>query len=241
MWKNSLRDIDGVRQARSALQLTRSPLFHALIVYSALLVFSLALPCRADTNAPVPFPVDAAFLAQQRILSSGKVISAWRVRDNDGDHVLVLARQAGPSPENPEWGRIEHIELRAAFYTSTAMGWKPAWTIYDIVDCPNLDSSADFFPGAVTFTDLNGDGRVEATVAYHMFCGGGIDTHTVKVILREGATKLAIRGESTMIYPGQEPFGGEHQYDKALLQPDRATYRKHMDRVWQDVSVMHIR
>ena len=61
----------------------------------------------------------------------------------------------------------------------------------------------------MTFTDVNGDGRVEATVAYHMFCGGGIDTHTVKVILREGATKLAIRGESTAIYPGQEPFGGE--------------------------------
>lgn len=216
-------------------------IFPALTFSVALLAVSVALPCSADTNVPAPFPIDAAFLAQQRILSSGKVISAWRVRDNDGDHVLVLARQTGPSPENPKSGRIEHIELRATFYRGTAMGWKPEWAIHDLVDCPNLDSVADFIPNAVTFTDLNGDGRAEATVAYHLFCGGGIDTHTVKVILREGATKLAIRGESTMIYPGHEPFGGQHQYDKALLQPDRALYKKHMDRVWQDVSVFRIR
>jgi len=215
--------------------------FPALTSCGALLAFSLALPCSAATNVSAPFPVDAAFLAQQRIPSIGKVVSAQRVRDNDGDHLLVLARQTGPSPENPKSGRIEHIELHATFYHSTTMGWKQEWTIHDLVDCPNLDSAADFFPKAVTFTDLNGDGRVEATVAYHLFCGGGIDTHTVKVILREGATKLAIRGESTMIYPGQEPFGGEHQYDKALLQPDRAAYKKHMDRVWQDVSVFQLR
>ena len=84
------------------------------------------------------------------------------------------------------------------------------------------------------------DGRVEVSVPYHMFCGG-VDTHTVKVILREGATKLAIRGESTMLYPGQAPFGGVRQYDKALLQPVRAAYKKHMDRIWQEVSVFRYR
>lgn len=215
--------------------------FSAPTLCGALLAFSLAPPCSAATKVSAPFPIDAAFLAQQRIPSIGKVITAQRIRDNDGDHVLVLARQTGPSPENPKSGRIEHTELRATFYHSTAMGWKQEWTIHDVVDCPHLDSGADFFPKAARFTDLNGDGRVEVTVAYHMFCGGGIDTHTIKVILREGATKLAIRGESTMIYSGQEPFGGEHQYDKALLQPDRAAYRKHMDRVWQDVSVFRLR
>lgn len=207
----------------------------------ALIALGCAGACATGAGPLHPTAVDSAWLAQQQIASTGKVVGAWRVRDQDGDHVLVLARRAGPSPANPKSGRAEHIELRATLHDGTATGWKPAWTIHDVVDCPNLDSSADFFPKAVTFTDLNDDGRVEATVAYHMFCGGGIDTHTIKVILREGATKLAIRGESTMIYPGQEPFGGGHQYDKALLQPDRAAYWKHMDRVWQDVSVMHIR
>lgn len=74
-----------------------------------------------------------------------------------------------------------------------------------------------------------------------MFCGSGSDTHSVKVVLREGATELAIRGESRMFYPGQEPFGGEHKYDKALLQPDRAAYRRHMDHIWDAVSILRYR
>lgn len=199
------------------------------------LALSLAICC-AGAAPPQPAPVDAAWLATQKIPAIGAVVGAQRIEDRDGEHVLVLARQVIPHS-----GRTEHIELRATLYGRAGTRWTPEWTIHDLVDCPKLDAAADFFPNAVTFTDLNNDGRVETTVAYHLFCGGGIDTHTVKVILREGATKLAIRGESRMLYPGQEPFGGEHQYDKALLQPDRAAYKRHMDRIWEAVSVFRYR
>lgn len=201
----------------------------------------LTASCSANADLSQPVRVEPAWLAAQHIAPSGTVVGAQRIDDKEGEHVLVLARQTGPSPSRPNSGRIEHIELTATLYAHAGAIWKPEWTIRDMVDCPNLDSVADFFPKAVTFTDLNGDGRVEVTVPYHLFCGGGIDTHTVKVILREGATKLAIRGESRMLYPGQEPFGGEHQYDKALLQPDRAAYKRHLDRVWQEVSVFRYR
>jgi hypothetical protein len=158
-------------------------------------------------------PVDLAWLAAQKIVPLGTTMGAQRISDRAGEHVLVLVRQVGPSPSNPHSGRIEHIELRATMYGHAGAGWKPEWIIHDLVDCPGLDTAADFFPKAVTFTDLN----------------------------REGATKLAIRGESTMLYPGQAPFGGERPYDKALLQPDRAAYKEHMDRVWRDVSVFRYR
>jgi hypothetical protein len=205
------------------------------------LAIGLTVVCNANAAPLQPVPVDVAWLTARNIASRGVLVSAQRIDDRDGQHVLVLARQAGASPSNPNSGRIEHIELHATFYGRAGSTWHPEWTIHDLVDCPNLDSAADFFPKAVAFTDLNNDGRVETTVAYHMFCGGGIDAHTVKVILREGATKLAIRGESRMLYPGQEPFGGEHQYDKALLQPDRAAYKQHMDRIWEAVSVFRYR
>lgn len=185
--------------------------------------------------------IDPAWLATQKLVSIGIIAGAQRISDSAGDHVLILAREAGTSPANPQSGRIEHIELRATMYGHAGADWKPEWTIHDLVDCPGLDAAADFFPKAVTFTDLNGDGRVEVSVPYHMFCGGGVDSHTVKVILREGATKLAMRGESTMLYPGQAPFGGVRQYDKSLLQPVRAAYKKHMDRIWQEVSVFRYR
>jgi hypothetical protein len=67
--------------------------------------------------------------------------------------------------------------------------------------------------------------------------GGGIDSSTVKVILREGPMRLAIRGESEVRLPGQQTFGGEHQYDKAMLTPPYAACKSHMDQIWKTVSL----
>ncbi|WP_373999828.1 M949_RS01915 family surface polysaccharide biosynthesis protein [Duganella sp. 1411] len=99
-----------------------------------------------------------------------------------------------------------------------------------------MDADASFFPAALTFTDLNHDGRMKVTVSYRTFCSGGVDPYTVKVILRDGATKLAIRGESLVRFPGQPPFGGTHQHDKALLSPAYAAYKQHLDQIWKVVS-----
>lgn len=197
----------------------------------------LAAACNANSPAPAPVSVDAGWLAQQGIPSVGSLVDAKRISDKSGEHILVLNRKAGPSPATPKSGRTEYIQLNAAYYQRTPSGWKNEWTIRDVVDCPGLDAAADFFTKAVAFTDLNGDGRVEITVPYHLFCGGGVDPHTVKVILRDGATKLAIRGESVVQLPGQEAFGGEHQYDKALLQADMSKYKQHLDSVWKAVAI----
>jgi hypothetical protein len=123
------------------------------------LAFRLALGC-ANAAPPQPAPVDAAWLATQKIPAIGTVVGAQLIDDRDGAHVLVLARQAVPRS-----GRVEHIELRATLYGSTGARWTPEWTIHDLVDCPQLDAAADFFPQAVTFTDLNNDGCAETTVA----------------------------------------------------------------------------
>jgi hypothetical protein len=190
--------------------------------------------CLAATIAATP--VDTAWLGQQGIPAPGQTVAAWRVADREGEHALVLSRKTGPSAQNPRSGRIEATQLTATYYGRTGARWTRAWDIRDGVDCPNLDSHALFYPQAVTFTDLNGDGRIEVTVAYHTFCGGGIDSDTVKVILREGQTKLAIRGESRVQYKGQAPFGGEHRHDDALLRPEMAAYKEHLDAVWRQVS-----
>lgn len=201
---------------------------------------SLSLTAHASgARAPVslPVPVNASTLAAEALHIDGHLIGAWRIHDHDGTHILILTRKAGPSPAARRSGRVGKIDLAAVYYQRLPAGqWQQEWTIRDGSDCPELDVEADFFKDSVTFTDLNQDGRAEVTVPFRLFCGGGVDPHAVKVILREGSTKLAIRGESVVRYPGQAPFGGGRQHDKVLLTPARAAYKQHMDTVWRKVA-----
>lgn len=197
----------------------------------------LLFGCGADAAAPRTENADAAYLASQGITVPGELVLAKRVDDKDGAHVLVLSRKAGASPSAPRSGRTEHIALEAAYYARQGQAWSQVWTVRDLVDCPGLDSAAAFFGAAVTVTDLNADGKAEVTIPYKLSCGGGVDSAQIKIILREGPLKLAVRGESRVELPGQEAFGGEHTYDKALLTPARAVYKQHMDKVWAAVSV----
>lgn len=205
---------------------------------SALSALILAVSCSTACAESVPAPVNANDLAERRIDLPGTLVLARRFADRDGEHILVLTRKAGPSPSTPASGRIEHIVLLAALHSRGADGtWRQSWTVRDINDCPGLDSDADFFTKEVSFTDIDRDGRIEVTVPYRMFCGGGIDPATVKVILRQGPLKLAIRGQAELQLPGQQAFGGEHQHDKALRDPRKAGFKRHLDSVWKKVSI----
>lgn len=200
-----------------------------------------AQACNAESDVIVdigkPSIVEAHTLSKEAIRFDGKLTGAWSIRDRDGEHILVLTRKAGPSPQEPQSGRVEKIDLTATYYKRQDKQWQQEWIIRDGSDCPGLDVAGDFYADEVSFTDLNNDGQAEVTVPYHLFCGGGIDSRTVKVILREGTTKLAIRGESLVVYPGQKPFGGAHRHDKTLLTPERVAYKRHMDAIWQKVSM----
>lgn len=177
--------------------------------------------------------LSATDISRLNIEINGKLVLGKKVHDALGEHVLLLTEQAATSPN----GRIEHIQLVATYYDQAVGNWSPGWTINDGVDCPGLDSAAAFFADATTITDLDKDGNAEVTVAYKTFCGGGIDSSTVKVILRQGKQKFAIRGESLVQFKGQLPFGGTSKPDKALLDKDKSVFKHHMERVWQQVYV----
>lgn len=59
---------------------------------------------------------------------------------------------------------------------------------------------------------------------------------TVKIILREGGAKLAVRGELEMFQPGgQSAIEGKRQDDKAL-QAAGAAHRNHLNGIWKAVA-----
>jgi hypothetical protein len=197
-----------------------------------------SLACAAAQAAPVEVksaPADAAFFRSANFPPPAAMVAARQVADVNGRHMLILTRTAGPSRDQPNPGREERIDLRATYYDETPSGWTEAWTIRDFVDCPELDIEGKFLPKGLAVTDLDHNGVAEVTVPYTMFCGGGVDPAELKVILRQGDTKLALRGE-TEILEGKARAGGGNTPDKALLRPENAVFKKHLDKVWARVK-----
>jgi len=207
-----------------------------------LILFALATAlvgsvAQAKGDNVISNKIDQRDLTRKHIAVTGQFVSALRVHDVGGQHILLLTSISGPSHAQPNPQRNERTDLRATYYDKAGPKWTEEWNIKDFVDCPGLDSSATFFVNNVTVTDLNSDGVAEVTVPYKMFCGGGVDTDTVKVILRQGAEKYAIRGESLVRIPGQQAFGGSYTADKDLSLPKNAAFKKHLTEIWNQVYV----
>jgi hypothetical protein len=203
----------------------------------ALATGCVALPVFADGVDVSSSAIDKSVIAREHLTYAGELVSALSVQDKNGRHILLLTSITGPSKEKPNPHRVERTDLRASFFSKANNKWAEEWSIKDFVDCPGLDSSASFFANNVTVTDVNGDGAAEITVPYKMFCGGGVDPDTVKVILRQGAEKFAFRGESLVSIPGQAAFGGSYTADKDLSLPKNAAYKKHINEVWLQVYI----
>ena len=210
---------------------TIPPIFLAL---ATLCASNPVLATGADVST---LPIDKNALLRERIAVTGNLVLARTVQDKNGAHILLLTSVEGPSREQPSHGRVERIDLRATYYSKAGSAWTEEWTIKDAVDCPGLDSSAAFFASHVTVTDVNNDGVAEITVPYKMFCGGGVDSDTIKIILRQGREKYAIRGESLVRLPGQEGFGGSYKADASLSLPRNGAYRQQLLKVWKQVYI----
>lgn len=209
--------------------------------FFAIMATVSSLPAIAASTDIQTLKIGKGELRKEHIAFNGELVAAVSVEDIKGTHILVLTSISGPSRQQASNNRKERIDLRASYYSKvrgTAAGpWTEEWNVKDNVDCPGLDSSASFFASHVTVTDLNGDGLAEVTVPYKMFCGGGVDSDTIKIIMRQGREKYALRGESLIQIPGQESFGGDYKIDAALSLPPNAAYQQHLLKVWKQVYV----
>lgn len=205
------------------------------------LALAASLACMTSQAAPVAVksaPADADFFTSASFHPPVGLVDARQVQDVDGRHILVLSRTLGPSREQPKAGPEGRIDLRVTYYDERPFGWREAWTIKDSVDCPDLDMEGKFLAKGVTVTDLDRNGVAEVTVPYMTFCGGGVDPGVLKIIMRQGETKFALRGENEILIPGYAPDGGKNTPDKALLLPENAVFKRHLDKVWAQVKVV---
>lgn len=156
---------------------------------------------------------------------------AFTVSDKGGEHLLIFAHLTSPSKTAQRSARNERTDFSAVYYTRIGEQWTSRWAIRDCIECPGLDHTAQFFTEHVTVTDLNADGSAEVTVAYKLFCGGGIDSSILKIIMRDGDKKCAMCGTTIVKVPGTESFCGKAVYDKSLQNAENAAFRKHLSSV----------
>jgi len=158
--------------------------------------------------------------------------------DSVGEHVLFVRKITSQSKIKFHENEKSRHEIDVKNFLIMSNGTlQLEWSIIDTNDCPGLDSDADYFLDKISITDVDGDGKAEATIPYYMFCGGGIDPNVIKIIMRTGPQKFAIRGESKVVYSGQEPFGGNFKLDRNLNDSKNSKFKKHILSVWESVYI----
>lgn len=192
-------------------------------------------PIAASEIQTVPMSTKA--VQQEKISLAAPLVKGVMFHDVKGEHLLLLTKRSSPSKRKPDPHRMERHELKATHFKKAAKGWIQEWAINDYVDCPGLDSEANFYLGKVSITDVNNDGHAEVSVPYNLFCGGGVDSKIIKIIMRTKNEKFALRGKSKIVLPGQEYFGGEMEMDPLLKINKNAAYRDHLIKIWDDICV----
>lgn len=163
----------------------------------------------------------------------GEVVGGARFTDSEGENLLVLT-------EVPEHGSGKDADMRGAeLYgyrlVRTGGAWKQAWKIQDFVrECPN-DITASHLPESVRVTDLDEDGLAETSFQYRVSCRGDVSPAGQKLMMHEGTTKYALRGQAR-IEAGGQAQGGEYEVDPAFEQAPRV-FLAHAKRLWASYSL----
>jgi hypothetical protein len=183
---------------------------------TALCLLTLAVVgCSSDSNrhAPTatitPQAVAAADLpAAQRL--PGQLQEAWRWTDQRGENLLVVFRtETAPKPltprpadEAPDPEELERTaRLTARQYVRPTGGrYTELWRLQDqVTNCP-MDITLRLRRHSTLITDLDHNGQTETTLMYALACRSSVEAAELKLVLREGAAKYALRGYTTVQY-----------------------------------------
>lgn len=132
----------------------------------------------------------------------GRVLERKQWTDANGPNVLLISRSAvqtlpaGPDDPND----VESVHLYARQYVQRGGKWEELWHLQDAVERCAFDMWLGPVPGAATVTDLDADGRTETTLVYKLVCRSDVSPAALKLIMREGPAKYALRGHTVVQY-----------------------------------------
>jgi len=141
----------------------------------------------------------------------GKIVAMAKWEDKTGANVVLITET-----EEKTNGDERSKELFGYQYIITDKENKLVWKINDFEkDCP-LDLKLQYIDKSITITDLDKNGIGESTFLYRMTCTGDVSPDDMKLIMHEGETKYAIRGEMKLTIKGEGTYGGKMNVDPSF-------------------------
>lgn len=140
----------------------------------------------------------------------GEIIAMAKWEDKLGANVLFVTE----TKEISDGGNLSK-ELYAYHYTITDKENGLIWKINDFIkDCP-VDVTLSYIPKSLSITDLDNNSIAESTFLYRMACKGDVSPDDMKLMMHEGETKYAIRGQMKLKM-NNETYGGEMKVDESF-------------------------
>ena len=178
------------------------------------------------------FPLKASEIPEK--LYQGKTVQSNKIIDASGESIILLSETGVLESKKEEGGW--YANLYAYKYKKRDTGWQLMWRVYDFIPECEVDVTCEFIPGSLTVTDLNNNGKAEITFIYKLSCRGDVSPDALKLILYEGNSKYAIRGEMLVI-AGPDKFGGQKIIDKSFNSAPKA-FLAHANKLWEKHKTM---
>lgn len=134
-----------------------------------------------------------------------------RFTDTAGEHVVKFTL----SDVKTKKTRDGSARSRDLLVTHT-VGKKQVWQAKDFVQQCEFDLTLELVEGSIEVTDVDGNGQGEISFLYRLGCRSDVSPDGMKLLMYEGATKYALRGESKAQVSDTEFIGGEFQADPAF-------------------------
>jgi hypothetical protein len=179
---------------------------------------------QSDTSGALPPGLDFKTVTGK---DAGKVERVVSWNEGDGAHVAVFASTEKEGQKGGEnwYSKVLYVttfQVRDGKYTLVR-------AVKEAVQPCQFDLTARFLDASVSLTNIDEDDQGELTFAYVTTCTSDVSPLSMKLLMLEGKTKYALRGESRVHLGDEEYMGGEFKPD---FKGAPKGFLEHAKRVW---------
>ncbi|MDO3641314.1 M949_RS01915 family surface polysaccharide biosynthesis protein [Mucilaginibacter sp. L3T2-6] len=167
------------------------------------------------------------------MIYKGDFSDAVKYADKEGTHTVIVTKAFITTPADDNES-VYTSQLHVFSYLQTAITTTLEWQLNDEAGPCGPDADSKLRPGSLTITDLDHNGIDEVWFVYRTSCQDALSPNPMKVIMREGVKKYAIRGTThlKLKHPKTSPYiGGDYTADENFKAAPQS-FRDYANQLW---------